>query len=146
VCAALHGHEQTLVADADFATAESGIVIARHPDGGIMASDIQVYGADWCGLTRGVREYLTNSRIDYDYFDVDRDDEAQQFVLAMNEGRRRFPLVVVQEQVVTEPTIAILHSVIGEHALRPPIRTSPPPAERDEQRPASLTRSRTRRT
>ncbi len=88
-----------------------------------MASDIQVYGADWCGLTRGLREYLMNSRIDYDYFDVDRDDEAQQFVLAMNEGRRRFPLVVVQEQVVTQPTIAVLRSVIGEHALQPTIRS-----------------------
>ena len=88
-----------------------------------MASDIEVYGADWCGLTRGLREYLMNSRIDYDYFDVDRDDEAQQFVLAMNEGRLRFPLVVVQEQVVTQPTIAILHSVIGEHALEPTIRS-----------------------
>jgi len=110
-----------------------------------MASDIQVYGADWCGLTRGVREYLTNSRIDYDYFDVDRDDEAQQFVLAMNEGRRRFPLVVVEEQVVTHPTIAVLHTVIGEHALQPPIRTAPPLAERGEEGPASPTRSRTRR-
>ena len=88
-----------------------------------MASDIQVYGADWCGLTRGLREYLMNSRIDYDYFDVDRDDEAQQFVLAMNEGRRRFPVVVVQEQVVTQPTIAALRSVIDEHALEPTIRS-----------------------
>ena len=87
-----------------------------------MANDIQVYGADWCGLTRGLRVYLTNSRIDYDYFDVDRDDDAQQFVLAMNEGRRRFPLVVVQEQVVTEPTIAILQRAIKEHALQPAIR------------------------
>jgi glutaredoxin len=86
-----------------------------------MASDIQVYGADWCGLTRGLREYLTNSRIDYDYFDVDRDDDAQQFVLAMNEGRRRFPLVVVEEQVVKQPTIAVLRTVIGEHALQPTI-------------------------
>jgi glutaredoxin len=86
-----------------------------------MASDIQVYGADWCGVTRGLREYLTNSRIDYDYFDVDRDDEAEQFVLAMNDGRRRFPLVVVQEQVLTEPTIAVMRRVIGEHALQPAI-------------------------
>ena len=88
-----------------------------------MASDIQVYGADWCSLTRGLREYLMNSRFDYDYFDVDRDDNAQQFVLAMNEGRRRFPLVVVQEQVVTQPTIAVLRSVIDEHDLQPTIRS-----------------------
>ena len=76
-----------------------------------------MYGADWCGLTRGLREYLMNSRIDYDYFDVDRDDEAEQFVLAMNEGHRRFPLVVVHERVVTQPTITVLRSVIDEHAL-----------------------------
>ena len=111
-----------------------------------MASDIQVYGADWCGLTRGLREYLMNSRIDYDYFDVDRDDEAEQFVLAMNGGRRRFPLVVVEEQVVTGPTIAVLHAVIGEHALQPAIRTAPA-AERREPRPAAAPpiRLRTRR-
>ena len=106
-----------------------------------MASDIQVYGADWCGLTRGLREYLVNSRIDYDYFDVDRDDEAQQFVMAMNEGRRRFPLVVVEEQVVTHPTIAVLRRVIGEHALQPAIRTAPL-AERCEQHFAATSRTR----
>jgi glutaredoxin len=83
----------------------------------MMASDIQVYGADWCGLTRGLREYLTNSRLDYDYFDVDRDDGAAQFVLATNEGRRRCPLVVVQQRIVREPTIAILRRVISEEAL-----------------------------
>jgi glutaredoxin len=89
-----------------------------------MTGDIQVYGADWCGLTRGLREYLTNSRIDYDYVDVERDDQALQFVLATNEGRRRFPVVVVQEQVVTQPTIAILRRVITEHALQPAVRTA----------------------
>jgi glutaredoxin len=89
----------------------------------MMASDIQVYGADWCGLTRGLREYLTNSHIDYDYFDVDRNEEAERFVLAINEGRRRFPLVVVHEQVVTQPTIAVLRTVISEHALQPTIRS-----------------------
>jgi glutaredoxin len=112
-----------LVADANCPTAGSGIVIAPHLDGGIMASDIRVYGADWCSLTRGLREYLMNSRIDYDYFDVDRDHDAQEFILVMNEGRRRFPLVVVKEQVVTQPTIAVLRSVIDEHDLRPTIRS-----------------------
>ena len=56
-----------------------------------MASDIEVYGTDWCGLTFGVREYLTNSRLAYDYYDVDRDTRAQEYVLAMNDGKRRLP-------------------------------------------------------
>ena len=83
-----------------------------------MASDIQVYGTDWCGLTFGVREYLTNSRLTYDYYDVDRDPRAQDFVLAMNDGRRRLPMVVVQERVITNPTVAELQRVLDEHSIR----------------------------
>jgi glutaredoxin len=89
-----------------------------------VASDILVYGADWCGLTRGVREYLTNSRFDYDYFDADRDGDANRFVLAVNDGHLRFPVVVVEDQVVTQPTIAILQRAINEHGLLPAIRRS----------------------
>jgi glutaredoxin len=88
----------------------------------MVASDILVYGADWCGLTRGVREYLTNSRFDYDYFDADRDGDANRFVLAVNDGHLRFPVVVVEDQVVTQPTIAILQRAINEHGLQPEIR------------------------
>jgi thioredoxin reductase (NADPH) len=84
-----------------------------------MVSDIRVYGVDWCGLTRRLREYLTNARFDYEYFDIDRDEIAQRFVRAMNDGRQRFPLVVVEQQVVLQPTIAILHRVLGEHAISP---------------------------
>jgi len=84
-----------------------------------MMSDIRVYGADWCGLTRRLREYLTNARFDYDYFDIDRDEVAQRFVHAANDGDRRFPLVVVEQQVVLEPTIAVLHRLLEEHAISP---------------------------
>ena len=84
-----------------------------------MATEIQVYGTDWCGLTHAVREYLTNARLPYDYFDIERDTDAREFVVAMNDGRYRFPLVVVEEQVVLEPTVATLRRVLGEHGIRP---------------------------
>jgi mycoredoxin len=84
-----------------------------------MASEIQVYGTDWCGLTYGVREYLTISRLSYDYYDIDRDPTAHEFVLAMNDGRRRFPLIVVHERVITNPTLAELQEVLDDHNIRP---------------------------
>jgi len=84
-----------------------------------MAKDIQVYGTDWCGLTFGVREYLTNSHLAYDYYDIDRDSHAQEFVLAMNDGRRRLPMVVVQERIITNPTVAELRRVLDEHSIHP---------------------------
>ena len=62
---------------------------------------------------------LTHARFDYEYFDVDRDERAQQFVLSMNDGRRRFPMVVVEHDVVLQPSVAVLRRVLGEHAISP---------------------------
>jgi glutaredoxin len=88
-----------------------------------MANEIQVYGTDWCGLTHAVREYLTNSRLAYDYVDIDRDADAHRFVLAMNDGRLRFPLVVVEHHVVPQPTVAALQRVLGDHGIHPFVST-----------------------
>jgi glutaredoxin len=83
-----------------------------------MADGVQVYGTDWCGVTFGVREYLTKARIPYDYYNIEQDPDADGFVLAMNDGRRRFPLVVVEERIIASPTIAQLQQVLNEHRIR----------------------------
>ena len=83
-----------------------------------MASDIQVYGTDWCGLTNGVRRYLTAGHFKYDYFNIDHDPGAEQFVLATNRGRRRFPIVVIDGRVVNTPTVAELRRVLDQHGMR----------------------------
>jgi len=84
-----------------------------------MANGIQVYGTDWCGVTFGVREYLTNSRIPYDYHNIEQDQDADEFVRAMGDGRRRFPLIVLEERVLTSPTLNELQHVLDEYRVRP---------------------------
>jgi glutaredoxin len=80
-----------------------------------MFTGIQVYGADWCSLTFGVREYLTNRKIPYEYYDIERNRQADEFVVSMNDGRRRFPLIVVEERILTSPTLGELQRVLNEH-------------------------------
>lgn len=84
-----------------------------------MATGIQVYGTDWCGLTFGVREYLTRCRVEYDYYNIEQDASAHEFVLAMNDGRRRLPMVIVEERILTNPTLAELRKLLDEHHVRP---------------------------
>ena len=84
-----------------------------------MTIAIQVYGTDWCRLTCVVREYLTRLRVDYDYFNIDRDATAHDFVVAMHDGRRRFPLVVSEERVLTDPTLADLEKLLDGTRARP---------------------------
>ena len=77
-----------------------------------VTSAIQVYGTGWCRLTYRVREYLMNARLTYEFFDIDHDQKAHEFVLAASEGRQRFPLVVVEDHVMTDPTIQQLKGVL----------------------------------
>jgi glutaredoxin len=83
-----------------------------------MASDIQVYGTDWCGLTYRVRRYLTTGHFEYEYFNIDDDQTAEEFVLAANQGRRRFPIVVVEDRVVITPTALELRRILDQHGIR----------------------------
>ena len=86
-------------------------------------TSIQVYGTDWCRLTFGVREYLINSRVDYDYFDIERDPLADEFVRTVNDGRQRYPVVVVEDHSLTNPTLAELNTLLRDHRIEP--RTGP---------------------
>ena len=83
-----------------------------------VTSAIQVYGTGWCRLTYRVREYLMNARLAYEFFDIDHDKKAHEFVLATTNGQRRFPLVVVENDVMTVPTIPQLQRVLDAHDIR----------------------------
>ena len=104
-----------------------------------MATSIEVYGTDWCRLTYGIREYLTNSRVDYDYFDIERDPRAAEYVRAINDGRQRYPVVVFESHAVTNPTLAELgrllrDATISEEAERAsPYPEDVEPREADDQ-------------
>jgi glutaredoxin len=82
-----------------------------------MTTSIQVYGTDWCRLTFGVREYLINSRVDYDYFDIERDPLADELVRTVNDGLQRYPVVVIEDQSVTNPTLAELDALLRDHRV-----------------------------
>lgn len=82
-----------------------------------MTTVIQVYGTDWCRLTFRIREFLTNSRVDYDYLDIERDPLAEEFVRMMHDGKRRYPLVVLAHQVATNPTLTELGKLLRDHRV-----------------------------
>jgi hypothetical protein len=100
-----------------------------------MACDIQVYGADWCGLTVNLREYLTAGRFAYEFHDIDRDPAACALILALTDGRWRFPIVVVRERVLANPTCMELRRVLDANRIRAKAarrrpETSPPATRR----------------
>ena len=60
-----------------------------------MASQITVYGADWCGDTVRTLRHLDRKGVEYTYVDVDEDVDGERKVIEFNKGKRRIPLVEI---------------------------------------------------
>jgi mycoredoxin len=72
-------------------------------------ADVTVYGADWCGETRRVKDLLDEQGVNYDYIDIEKNKEAEEQVIRWNGGEmRKIPVVVMThsgtESMVIAPT------------------------------------------
>ena len=76
-----------------------------------------VYGADWCGLTRGFRNYLETLGIDYHYLNVETNAFAAEAVRAMNGGKLKFPMVVVGGHAMKNPKLRELNAALDASGL-----------------------------
>jgi mycoredoxin len=60
-----------------------------------MSERVTVYGADWCGDTVRTLRDLDRAGVDYDYVDIEVDEDAEKKVIEFNRGKRRIPLVEI---------------------------------------------------
>lgn len=60
-----------------------------------MAERITVYGADWCGDTHRTLRQLDKLGHDYDYIDIEQDEQGEKKVIEFNRGKRRIPMVEI---------------------------------------------------
>lgn len=80
-------------------------------------SKVKVYGADWCGPTTAVREYLTQRGIDFDYVNLEQDPRAAEWVKSQNDGKERKPTLEVGSTVLSEPTKTELDRALQSEGL-----------------------------
>ncbi len=80
-----------------------------------------VYGTTWCPDCRRAKQFLGEMRIPYRWVDVDKNPQAIDYVLKMNEGRRIIPTILFPDgTVLVEPSNAELAEHLGLtiHATR----------------------------
>ncbi|NER12958.1 FAD-dependent oxidoreductase [Leptobacterium flavescens] len=76
-------------------------------------NDIKFYGADWCPDCRRAKSYLKENGIDFEFVDVDLDEEATKRVESINNGKRIIPTIIINERSYTNPDNSVLASVLG---------------------------------
>ncbi|MDY6868617.1 MAG: glutaredoxin domain-containing protein [Chloroflexota bacterium] len=66
---------------------------------------IKMYGTRWCGDTFRARKVLDEVGMDYEYIDINKDAEGEQFVKETNHGNRSVPTIVFPDgSILVEPT------------------------------------------
>lgn len=69
------------------------------------ASEITVYGADWCPDCRRAKRILDERQALYHWVDIDRDREGEKFVIQTNRGNRSIPTIVFTDgSILVEPS------------------------------------------
>ena len=68
-----------------------------------MDHSVKVYGADWCEDTQATRNNLDSLGVQYQYIDVEKDQQAQAWVKDENGGKQKTPTLDIAGQVLVEP-------------------------------------------
>jgi mycoredoxin len=89
-----------------------------------MEHTIRFYGAMWCGDTRRARNWFDKQQIQYEWIDIDKDEEAAELVKSLNKGFRSIPTIVFEDgSRLAEPSTARLE----EHARKLGLLKEPAP-------------------
>ncbi|MCU1288649.1 MAG: hypothetical protein JWN60_878 [Acidobacteria bacterium] len=78
---------------------------------------VKVYGADWCGDTQKALGYLDAKGVDYQYINVEQNQEASEWVKSQNDGKERKPTISVGESVLKVPSETELESALKRQNL-----------------------------
>lgn len=75
---------------------------------------VKFYGTSWCYSSRKARGIFDQNNIQYDWFDIDYDEEARKFVEETNHGYRSVPTIVFPDgTIMVEPTADELAAKLG---------------------------------
>ncbi|MFJ2028987.1 mycoredoxin [Streptosporangium sp. NPDC087985] len=67
---------------------------------------LTVYTTTWCGPCKRLKSQLTREGISYQEVDIERNPEAAQFVMSVNNGNQVVPTVLFEDgTAVTNPSV-----------------------------------------
>ncbi len=76
-------------------------------------NQIEFYGADWCPDCLRAKTFLKENNIEYQFTDVDLDEDATKKVEQINKGKRIIPTIIVNGKSYTNPSNDKLAAVLG---------------------------------
>ncbi len=79
---------------------------------------IQIYGTKWCPDCLRAKQIFKKHKINYDWHDIEQEEEACAYVEKVNGGLKSVPTIVFADgSVLVEPSNAMLEEKLSEAGL-----------------------------
>ena len=75
---------------------------------------LKVYGTDWCPKTALLKNYLQSEWIDFEYHNVDTDENAKQDLMDIYDGKVKFPTVTKEGKHLKNPSVGDLRKFLAK--------------------------------
>ncbi|MCL4538373.1 MAG: glutaredoxin family protein [Bacteroidetes bacterium] len=74
---------------------------------------LKIYTTSWCPDCRVAKRFLNEHNIDYEEIDIDKDSDAEAFVIKASGGRRVIPTIDADGKCLFNPPLIELAKVLG---------------------------------
>lgn len=71
-----------------------------------------MYGADWCPDCRRSKAFFQDSKINYQYIDIEQHAWAIPIIEKINNGKRKIPTILIDDEVLVEPPNEVLRQAL----------------------------------
>lgn len=78
-----------------------------------MEEEIIIYGVTWCGDCHRAHRFFQKHNIPYKFINIDKDKQAEKYVLTVNRGMRSVPTILFPDgSILVEPSETLLNKKI----------------------------------
>ncbi len=67
-------------------------------------SNVTLYGTDWCLKSSALKNGLQSAWVDFEYHNVEQDEEAAEEIKAQYNGELKFPVIKLGDQYLKNPS------------------------------------------
>ena len=79
-----------------------------------MEDKLKLFGTDWCLKTTALKNYLQSEWVDFEYYNVEEDENAKEEVMAFYDGKLKFPTMSRGSKHWKNPSIPEVRALLKE--------------------------------
>lgn len=80
-------------------------------------SRIELYGTEWCLKSTALRNFMQSKWVEFDDFNVETDEEAREKVMALYDGKLKFPTLIYKGEHLKNPSSKELSEFLIEKGV-----------------------------